>query len=145
LSRIARAIASRLGLRSGPIQEIIESQIVPRLLIADAISGPASGATVTWAPTAEDAAELARLLIEHDARVAREYIGVLRAKGVTEAAVWLQLIAPTARHLGDLAQQPHADAARFERAQRELRALVTELERSRPAHYVLAAEPLGDR
>ncbi|MBS0374646.1 MAG: hypothetical protein JSR73_08675 [Proteobacteria bacterium] len=142
--RIARAVSNLFRLRAGPIQDVIESQIVPRLLIADSMSAPGLAGGGSWEPCDADVAELTRLLLEHDARVAGEYIDVLRAKGVTEAAVWLELVAPTARRLGDLASQPRADAARLERAQRELRALVGQLERARPPSFRFATSAARD-
>lgn len=79
----------------------IESEIVPRLLMAHAL--PGRGAELAGAgPTPTDVAEFTRLILQHDVDVALTYINVLRTRGCSLENVLLDLLAPSARTLGDL-------------------------------------------
>ncbi len=82
----------------------IEGEIIPRLVLAhrariEAPSGPDGDEAV---PDAEDVAELARLVLAQDEVVASSYVEALQMQGASQEALLLNLLAPTARHLGDL-------------------------------------------
>jgi methanogenic corrinoid protein MtbC1 len=57
---------------------------------------------VVPSPTAEDVAKFARLILKRDTSDAFAFIEKLRARGVTAEVIYLDLLAPSARHLGDL-------------------------------------------
>lgn len=85
--------------------DTIEVEIIPRLMLvhgvgsADAAAQQAAGqATVTL----HDAAELARIAMNHDVSVVASFVEVMRARGVPLEAVFLDLLAPAARLLGEL-------------------------------------------
>lgn len=81
----------------------IEGEIIPRLLMAHRL-GP-------WTPGREDVrpavgptevAEFTRLVLQHEARVARAYVRGLQGQGTDLETLLLELLAPAARTLGDL-------------------------------------------
>lgn len=79
----------------------IESEIVPRLLLAHAL--PGRGAEIAAAgPTPTDVAEFTRLILQHDVDVALTYVNVIRSRGCSLENILLDLLAPSARTLGEL-------------------------------------------
>jgi methanogenic corrinoid protein MtbC1 len=84
--------------------QTIEREIIPRLVLAHrtAPAQPAAHANRAVRPTADDVAELARLSVERDAATAAAYIEGVRSRGVSIESVFLELLAPAARHLGEL-------------------------------------------
>ena len=133
----------RSARRHARLLSVIEGQILPRLVIATG-STAQSGERATARdgdPTPDDVRELARLLIAHDASVAGEYLQVLRTQGASVESLWMQLVAPTARHLTQLASSGTVDAKRIARAQQNLHALLQDLESRH--HHDAVAEPAG--
>jgi MerR family transcriptional regulator, light-induced transcriptional regulator len=81
----------------------IEGEIIPRLMLA-LQSSPAAVApegTATGAATVDDVAEFARLVATHDVTVATAYINALLNRGVLLERIYLELLAPAARLLGE--------------------------------------------
>jgi MerR family transcriptional regulator, light-induced transcriptional regulator len=81
----------------------IESEIIPRLLLA-LQSGPSAIApdgVGSRTASADDVAEFARLVATHDVSVAMAYVNVLLGKGVPLDRIYLELLAPSARLLGE--------------------------------------------
>ena len=82
----------------------IEAEIIPRLMLAHrggaAVVEPDLGAGI--APTADDVIELARIALDQEAAVAVRFIEAFRAEGVALDTIYLDLLAPAARHLGDM-------------------------------------------
>lgn len=89
--------------RLSRIMRTIEGEIIPRLLLAHRIApAHAPARKVTGRPTIQqDVQELARLVLNHDVTVARAFIDALRAEGASLGDLFLQLLAPTARLLGE--------------------------------------------
>ncbi len=83
------------------LSRTIESEIVPRLMMA-------LDAARTIPPQAEPAGveldidEFVRLLMSHDAPVACEYVKTLRAEGASLSTIYLDLLGPSARRLGEM-------------------------------------------
>ncbi len=93
--------------RYGVLEQTIEAEIIPRLMMALRSDPPRPAATVAPKRSARrinDAtvAEFTRLVLEHDDLVASAYIDALILDGVPLEAIFLMLIAPTARRLGTL-------------------------------------------
>ena len=97
----------------------IKTEVVPRLVLARQAALPNGSApdpscpTPSWpnldwpnldweVPGADDIAEFASLLLRREADAASSYLADLRARGVKAEALYLDLLAPAARHLGDL-------------------------------------------
>ncbi len=88
----------------GRLAHAIEDEIIPRLVVArrGLPQGGADPFCGNPAPAAADVAEFARLVRDHDVAVAKAYVESLRARGASLEAIYLDLLAPTARLLGDL-------------------------------------------
>lgn len=81
----------------------IEGEIIPRLMLAHREATPARSRThAGLAPGQADVEELVRLVLAHEADVACAFVSALREQGVPVEALYLDLLAPAARRLGDL-------------------------------------------
>lgn len=79
----------------------VEQQVVPRLVLAQRAarrSGPGGAGGLG----AGGIAEFAALVLRHDVAAALSYVASLRARGLGAETLYLDLLAPTARRLGDL-------------------------------------------
>jgi methanogenic corrinoid protein MtbC1 len=90
--------------RSLQLLQTIESEIIPRLVLSQRAIGqsPAAVTALAWAPDENTVAEFANLVVAEDVGAAGARIEALRAKGVPIETLYLELLAPTARYLGDL-------------------------------------------
>ena len=82
----------------------IEADIIPRLMLAHQ-TRPAALAAVEaqrWSPGSDDVAELARIILDHESSVAQRFVEALRDQGVPLEALYLDLLAPAARRLGEM-------------------------------------------
>jgi hypothetical protein len=95
-------------------------------------------------PTPDNVVELARLLIEHDPSVAGEYLQVLRTQGASVESLWMQLVAPTARHLNHLASAGTVEPRRIARAQQSLHLLLEDLEARHGRERSMSPVPAGE-
>ena len=90
--------------RSQWLAQTIEAEIIPRLLLAHRAAAlqplPAPGAPRH--PTAEDAVELADLVLGEDPFAGLEHVRGLGHAGLPRDVLFLELLAPTARRLGAL-------------------------------------------
>jgi methanogenic corrinoid protein MtbC1 len=82
----------------------IEVEVIPRLVLARRAAGdaPPVAANGHAAPGCEDVAELAALALARDGSVASSYVAALRTRGMSVETLYLDLLAPAARHLGEL-------------------------------------------
>ena len=82
----------------------VEVEIIPRLLLANrAVLAPAIATPCDTAPpSAEEVAELTELLLSRDVDVATGFVAAIGARGLPVETLYLDLLAPTARRLGDL-------------------------------------------
>lgn len=91
---------------------VIESQIIPRLLDAHQ-----STESATWGTspaqevlaTEQDMLDFAQACLHIDAKTVFTHLDDLRAKGLTQQTIFLDIITPAARHLGDLWEQDKLD------------------------------------
>jgi MerR family transcriptional regulator, light-induced transcriptional regulator len=83
--------------------QTIEGEIIPRLLLAHqgAAGARATEGRADAVAETEDVAEFARLVVQHDIAVATQYVQALLARGLSLERVYLDLLAPTARLLGE--------------------------------------------
>lgn len=83
--------------------QTIEGEIIPRLMLAHREAPSArSRADSGLTPGPADVEELVRLVLAHEADVACAFASALREQGVPDEALYLDLLAPAARRLGDL-------------------------------------------
>jgi methanogenic corrinoid protein MtbC1 len=86
------------------LSRTIEQEIVPRLVLArSAAPGRPVAPPPGTAPVREgEADQLARLAIAHDPADARAFVEAILARGTALETVYLDLLAPAARRLGEL-------------------------------------------
>jgi methanogenic corrinoid protein MtbC1 len=90
--------------RLAQLVRTIEGEIIPRLMLAhradfDCPKIP----TVAGAALATDDIEaFAKLVLAHDVAIAAAYVQAMHVQGATLEALYLELLAPTARRLGEL-------------------------------------------
>jgi methanogenic corrinoid protein MtbC1 len=95
--------------------DTVEAEIVPRLVLARRSSSglspsPSSlvevplivGRGADQAQQSDDVLELANLLVNNRFQIASSFVEGVRTRGVPLETLYLDLLAPTARHLGDL-------------------------------------------
>lgn len=87
----------------------VEGEIVPRLLLARRAALPVS--TPANAPDIEvrDAEELARLLLVHEVDVPFAYAESIRYRGASTRDIYIRLLAPAARRLGEMWEKDECD------------------------------------
>jgi MerR family transcriptional regulator, light-induced transcriptional regulator len=106
------------------IASTIEFEIVPRLVLAHrtgftsatSAASAAAGETIAtgltgldWRPGTEQVAEFSQIVLSRDVADAFAYIADLRTGGISLEAIYLDLLAPSARYLGDLWEEDLAD------------------------------------
>ncbi len=89
------------------LERTIEEQIIPRLMlmhsrVSEVRSTPPAAPAGTLHPGPEHVAELARLVIAPGVEPALAYVEGLRERGVPLDRLYLQLLVPTARLLGEM-------------------------------------------
>ena len=102
--RLDRARDELSESHAASLSRIIESQIIPRLMLAHrAAQGalPLPGVDVQ-APGPDAIAEFADIVVSNNVRVAAAYVQTQRANGMSLESVYIDLLSPTARHLGYL-------------------------------------------
>ncbi len=98
--------------RLAGLARLIESEIVPRLMLAHRAPEPKGAALEDLSrvtPAAHDVADFTRLLVEQDASTLSAYLDSLRARGMARETILLQLLAPAARRLGTLWEDDLSD------------------------------------
>lgn len=88
----------------GDLARTIEAEIIPRLMLAHGgpeVSTPAVSCE-DRAPSSPEVVEFANLVLAQDARVAKVWIEAVRARGASSETIFLELLAPAARRLGEL-------------------------------------------
>ena len=79
----------------------IESEVIPRLLLALQSTPVLVHGTINNKPSPDDVAEFAGLVTTRDFSVATAYIDALLSKGLSLENIYLELLAPAARLLGE--------------------------------------------
>lgn len=92
------------GTSEGFLARTIEAEIIPRLMMSHRL-GQGHSLTAPRKIRAVgdlDVVEFARLVVLHDVMVAEAYIQVFREQGISLENIFMQLLAPAAKHLGDM-------------------------------------------
>lgn len=91
--------------------EVIELQIIPRLVDShsDFASLEMQESAAVYSPSAPDITAFAHLCVQDSARAANQLLDQLVREGHAIQSIFLQLLAPTARHLGWMWEQDEAD------------------------------------
>ncbi len=86
------------------LMRTIENEIIPRLMLAHQ-AGPVIEdvcADPDATPGPHEVADLARLALDQDASASAAYVESIRVRGVALEVIYVELLAPTARRLGEL-------------------------------------------
>jgi methanogenic corrinoid protein MtbC1 len=81
------------------LERIVRVEVVPRLAMAKIAR--CAGTPATMAPN-DQIEELTKVVLTRDEGAACAYVGSVRAQGMSIECIYLDLITPVARHLGDL-------------------------------------------
>lgn len=92
--------------RHARLARIVSNEIVPRLLRLHSVGvadvPPVAVVIETLAPTSKDIADLADIVLGSDLEAAAAYVLVLRDRGLSMETLFLELLEPTARLLGEM-------------------------------------------
>jgi len=86
------------------LAKAVEYEIIPRLMLAHRVPHECATHPVTCRSlvTAEDVAVFAEIVLHEEDAVVRDCIITLRDRGVPVESIFLDLLAPVARHLGEM-------------------------------------------
>ena len=99
--------------RQAKLARIISHEIIPRLLklhtdvVPDA--PPVASLIEALAPSSADITGLADIVLGSDLEAAAAYVMVLRDRGLAMETLFVELLEPTARHLGEMWEQDECD------------------------------------
>lgn len=138
----ARPAWANTAARLSSLVRTIEGEVIPRLVLAHR-SGALPPLTFGFRPMLLDAnavAELADLAIKHDATFLTTHVQQLRARGLATESLYLNLLAPTARRLGEMWDDDLCDFATVTMALWRLQQVVRNLSSS----FVGEADAAGE-
>ena len=147
LGELSKSMLSRLS-------QTIEGDIIPRLMLAfESPQAAQTAASLTLERITGNVDEFARMLIDHDASVATTYVSTLRGEGIPLATLYLNLLAPTARRLGEMWEDDTASftevtigVCRMHQVLLELsRCFDAKTDRSEPGRNALIAPAPGEQ
>ena len=124
--------------RLDALAKTIETEIVPRLMLAHKaeLRREDTADSLSVEPGRDDVVDFAAVVLEGDMKAAFEFIDGLRARGVPLDSIYMDLLAPAARHLGELWLQDRCDfmavTLGLSRMQQLLSALSTAAASERP-------------
>ena len=109
----SQANRDAVDLRLALLAKAIEHEIIPRLMLAhrnpnECLSLPEIG-LASQEVTALDVEAFSRLVLSDDENLAQACIDAMRLKGIAVETIYLELLAPVARHLGALWEQDLCD------------------------------------
>lgn len=92
------------GLRAVLLSKAVEYEIIPRLMLAHRVPEECASSPIgtNRRVTPEDVAVFAELVLHEDDRAVRDCVIALRDRGVPTEAIFLELLSPVARHLGEM-------------------------------------------
>ena len=100
-----------IELRLAVLARAIEHEIIPRLMMAH--RGPSACLVSPVVPvqgvSQTDVQEFAKLVLSPDEDVAQACINAMRSRGISVETIYLDLLAPVARYLGELWEQDLCD------------------------------------
>lgn len=106
------ALGDRGDPRLARLVQTIEGEIIPRLMLAHRAAArvpSVPGGDTSLLPTPREISEFGRIVIARSAAVASSYVDTLLARGMTLDTLFLHLLAPTARRLGEMWAEDECD------------------------------------
>jgi MerR family transcriptional regulator, light-induced transcriptional regulator len=99
--------------RQAKLARVISSEIIPRLLRLNTQIAPVAPLIETpaepLAPGSEEIATLADIVLGNDLEAAAAYVLVLRERGLSMSTLFIELLEPTARNLGEMWDRDECD------------------------------------
>lgn len=136
----ARAKPSGKGRNSSPrLAELIEQDIIPRLLVAHPAATVSADSGAVIEP--EDAARFAPLPLSLEADELLARVDQFLARGVPAESIFIDLLAPSARKLGEYWEEDRADFVEVTMGLWRLQEVMREVARRSPAIGGLFASP----
>jgi methanogenic corrinoid protein MtbC1 len=80
----------------------IELEVVPRLVLAQRVAPRSPPCAKLGSPGPEDVADFAKLVLSRNDDILSAYVAALRRRGISVEALYLDLLAPAARRLGEM-------------------------------------------
>jgi methanogenic corrinoid protein MtbC1 len=105
---LAFRLADSVGGRSALLTQVVEREIIPRLTLAHG-AAPAVETPRSLDFDTDKVREFAGIVLARDAAAACSYVEELRVRGATLEVLYLKLLAPAARWLGELWEEDRAD------------------------------------
>ncbi len=86
------------------LRRVIEGEIIPRLMLAGHANPTATprAKQTTATPTQGEVTEFASLLTDAEESTCYDYVEAMQTQGVSMETIYLHMLAPAARHLGEL-------------------------------------------
>jgi methanogenic corrinoid protein MtbC1 len=106
------------------LEDIVRERIIPRLVL---LHKDLPQAVAIAVPTTADIVEFGRLIIGSDASLAGEFAERMRERGISSDDLFETLLAPTARHLGEMWEEDFCDFVEVGLGVGRLQALLGEL------------------
>lgn len=104
IARIASDVnREAVEMRLAVLSQAIEHEIIPRLMLAHRAPDECLSAVMASEPpvSAEDVRTFAKLVLAPDENVAQACIEAMRVRGISVETIYLDLLAPVARYLGE--------------------------------------------
>jgi MerR family transcriptional regulator, light-induced transcriptional regulator len=122
---------------------IVAREIIPRLVVAHAPDGDYTESTIIGdAISSDEALKFAPLALDHDACALLDHIEVFLDRGVSIDAIFVDLLAPAARHLGVMWEEDDADFIAVTMALWRLQEVVRELSSRVPVRRFDSDRPM---
>ncbi len=123
---------------------LVEREIIPRLVVAHSSDELIVGRTCVGADhiTAEEAAYFAPLAIDQGACALLDHVEFFLDRGVSVDTIFVELLAPSARHLGVMWEEDDADFVAVTMALWRLQEVVRELSARVPVRGAVGETPM---
>ena len=116
------------GMEQGLLLRAIESQVIPRLLLThpsapEAVSATVESGSESVRPAAAEVVEFTEIVLRGQTEQASAFMRDLHTRGVSAESLYLDLLAPSARYLGELWTTERSDFVEVTVALHRLQAL----------------------
>jgi methanogenic corrinoid protein MtbC1 len=140
------AVRRRSGLHpddAGSVNTIIESEIIPRLLMAHSATDTRARPRMFRTITSDEASHFAVLPLRLEAAALLEEVDAFIAKGATVETICLDLLAPAARKLGEMWERDECDFLDVTMGLWRLQEVMREVAARAPVDFAGLALPYG--
>ena len=118
--------------RLASLTQTIEAEIIPRLMLVHQAVAEQPFADAVAGPNQAEVIELTRMVMIESVTTVSAYVATIRARGVPLESIYLDLLAPAARRLGDLWNADQCDFTTVTIGTCHLQQVIRELTRNCP-------------